>query len=185
MDSEGYADDGDDYAGFEDASAEIPSFSLPQYKYARTRVDDQYKAEIRAHINKLPITKRLKNEYYSCIYSLFAPSNVLANNAPRVHGIFIKSDPLKPLLIFAELYIKKVAVCSATQGDKLKYDVGALEHHILTVYTSFLTRTLGPDREGVVNGTSKVESISREERARDSNHYEVNKKTGVLGFGGK
>jgi len=185
LDSDGYADEGDDYAGFEEAGSEVQSFGSQQFKYARSRIDDQYKAEAKAYVNKLSVSSRLKKEYYSCIYALFAPSNVLANNAPRVHGFFIKSDPLKPLLIFAELYIKKVAACSATQGDKFKYDVGALEHNLLMVYTSYLTRSLGPDREGVTNGTSRAESITREERARDSINLDVHKKTGILGFGGK
>lgn len=184
MDSDSYIDEDDDFAGFGEALAEKPSFDRADLKYAQSRTSSQYKIEVLSFIKTLPITDRLKKEYYSCVYSLFAPEQVLANNNPRAESRFIKSDPLKRILIFAEQHIKLVAACSATKGDKLKINVGALEKYIHVVYEAYITRTLGSDREGIRNSVLTSESVSRAERSRESQWVTKPKKTGILNFGG-
>lgn len=184
MISERYEDDeGGDFAGFGEASAEKPHFDRDDLKYASTRTGSQYKEELLRFIDKLPITSRLKTEYYDCIYALFCPDQVLANNNPRAASRFFRSDPLKKQLIFAEQGIKLVATCNATKGDKLKITIGALERYILMVYEAFITRTIGPDREGIRNAVITSESSSRSERRKEQD-LTPQKKKGIFNIGG-
>lgn len=180
MDSDSYLEE-EDYAGFGEAAAEKPSFDRADLKYAIYRLSSQYKEEAIRHVKDLPITGRLKDEYYNCIFSLFAPENVLANNGPRVPSL-LKSDPLKRHLRLAELYIKKVAACSSTRGDRESFDVGGVERAIFMVYESFLTRTLGSDRENIRNAVLISESVSRSERPRES--ISKPKKSGIINLRG-
>ena len=183
MDSEGYADEDDDLGGFADAASEKPNFREGDLKYAKMRIDSPYKAEAYAHIRKMGVTGRLKVEYYSCIHSLFSQETVLANNFPRAESRFIRSDPLKAILIYGKQSIKRVAACSATKGDKLNYDVGALENNIYRVFLAFATRTLGDNRESLRNNTITTESSTRTPENNGYNSYQP-KKSGLLNLRG-
>ncbi len=183
MDSGCYEDE-DDYAGFGDAAAEKPSFREGDLKYARARMQSEFKIELLAFIKKLPITYRLKRDYYSFVHAAFCPEQVLANNNPRAESRFIKSDPLKKKLLSAELRLRMVTACVATKSDARKINIGLLEKEILDSLDAYISRSIGSDREGIRNSIIATEATSRAEKPRGDGMIKPKKKSGILNFGG-
>ncbi len=184
MDSDSYIDEDDDYAGFGEAAAEKPSFREGDLKYAQSRMNSEFKIELLAFIKNLPITYRLKRDYYSFVHASFCPEQVLANNNPRAESRFIKSDPLLKKLLAAELRLRMVTACVATKSDAKKINIGLLEKEILDSFEAYITRTIGSDREGIRNSIIATEATSRTEKPRGDGTIIQKKKTGILNFGG-
>lgn len=182
MDSDSYIEE-DDYAGFGEAAAEKPSFGRDDLKYAMNRATSPFKTELLAFIEKLPITYRLKRDYYSFVYALFSSEQVLANNNPRAESHFLRSDPLKKKLLSAELRLRMVSACSATKSDARKINISLLEKEILDTFDAYVSRSIGSDREGIRNSIIVAESRTRTEVPKPDNIIKP-KKSGILNFGG-
>ncbi len=184
MDSGSYVDEGDDYAGFSEASAEKPNFDRADLKYAQARTSSQFKIEFLSFISNLPVTYRLKRDLYSVIYTLFSPEQVLANNNPRAEPRFFRSDPLEKKLLSAELQIAIAIASTCTKSDSRKINTMLLQKEILDSFEAYVSRSIGSDREGIRNSIITTESMSRLERPRSQEVVNNKKKSGILNFGG-
>lgn len=182
MDSDSYLEE-EDYAGFGEAAAEKPTFREGDLKYAQSRMQSEFKTELLSFIKNLPITYRLKRDYYSFVHAAFCPEQVLANNNPRAESRFIKSDPLKKKLLAAELRLRMVTACVATKSDARKINIGLLEKEIIDSLDAYISRSIGSDREGIRNSIIATEATSRAGKARDD-VIKSKKKSGILNFGG-
>ncbi|MCK9576730.1 MAG: hypothetical protein M0R51_12475 [Clostridia bacterium] len=164
--------------GFGASSIERPSFSEDSLKYATMMGASPYLADIMGHIKSVAVTERYKRELISCVYSLFAREQVLANNSVRKLGIFGQNDPLKYVLIFAQLKLE-LTRCAATQEDMLSMNVSALEKNIMSVFEAYVSRSVGEKRERLINAELGTRNIQVQEVARP---YEVETKAKKKSF---
>jgi len=170
--------------GFGASNVERPRFSDDSLKYATMMGASPYLADIMGHIKTAAVTERYKREMVSCVYSLFAREQVLANNSIRKLGIFGQNDPLKYVLIFAQLKLE-LTRCAATQEDMLSMNVSALEKNVMSVFEAYVSRSVGEKRERLINAELGTRSIQVQEVTRPYETAELKKKKSFWSFGGK
>jgi len=181
-----YQDDdlGSTSFGFGASNVERPSFSDDSLKYATMMGASPYLADIMGHIKTAAVTERYKRELVSCVYSLFAREQVLANNSIRKLGMFGQNDPLKYVLIFAQLKLE-LTRCAATQEDMLSMNVSALEKNVMSVFEAYVSRSVGEKRERLINAEMGTRSIQVQEVTRPYETETKAKKKSFWSFGGK
>ncbi|MFA6887640.1 MAG: hypothetical protein WCQ65_11825 [Fermentimonas sp.] len=181
-----YQDDdlGSTSFGFGASNIERPSFSDDSLKYAKMMGESPYLADIMGHIKTAAVTERYKREMVSCVYSLFAREQVLANNSVRKLGMFGQNDPLKYVLIFAQLKLE-LTRCAATQEDMLSMNVSALEKNVMSVFEAYVSRSVGEKRERLINAEMGTRSIQVQEVTRPYETETKTKKKSFWSFGGK
>ncbi|MCK9575354.1 MAG: hypothetical protein M0R51_05305 [Clostridia bacterium] len=170
--------------GFGASNVERPSFSDDSLKYATMMGASPYLADIMGHIKTAAVTERYKREMVSCVYSLFAREQVLANNSVRKLGMFGQNDPLKYVLIFAQLKLE-LTRCAATQEDMLSMNVSALEKNVMSVFEAYVSRSVGEKRERLINAEMGTRSIQVQEVTRPYETETKAKKKSFWSFGGK
>jgi len=183
---EQYQDDdlGSTSFGFGASNVERPSFSDDSLKYATLMSKAPYLSDILGHVKHAPVTERYKSELVSCLYALFASEQVLANNSVRKLGVFGQNDPLKYVLIFAELKLK-LTRCAATQEDMLAINIAALEKNIMSVFEAYVSRSVGDKRERLINTEMGVRNVQVTEVSRPYETETKAKKKSFWSFGGK
>jgi hypothetical protein len=170
--------------GFGASNVERPSFTDDNFKYSTLMSSSPYLRDILGHIKSSPITGRYKRELVSCMYALFAGEQVIANNSVRKLGTFGHSDPLKYVLIFAQLKLE-LTRCAATQEDMLAINVAALEKNIMSVFEAYVSRSVGEKRERLINTEMGVRNVQVTEVSRPYETETKAKKRNFWSFGGK
>lgn len=171
--------------GFGASSTDRSAFERDDLKYAFLMGGSPYLVDIQAAIMKLPINTEYEQALIRCVNALFARERVLANNTVRKVGHFGHTDPLHFVRIFAQQSLVMTRT-HATQTDLRAVNAAELEKQILAVFEDYISRSIGPKRERLINNEMSSRQTAVTEMARYTNEgMTPKKKTGFFGFGGK
>lgn len=197
MDSEGYEngmesldEDGDDdvraLTGFGASIVERPTFERDDLKYATYMGTSPYLIDIQAAIMKMQISTNYQTSLLACVNALFTPERLLANNTLRKTGRFGHTDPLYYVRIFAQQSLIMTRT-DATQADLQSINAIAFERRVMAVFEDYLSRSVGPKRERLINNEISSRSVQASEIAKytDEGNTQQKKKRSFFGFGGR
>jgi hypothetical protein len=171
--------------GFGASGADRGAFERDDLNYSLLMGSSPYLTDIQAAIMKLPINTEYEQALIRCVNALFARERVLANNTIRKTGRFGQTDPLHFVRIFAQQALVMTRT-HATQADLQAVNAAELEKQILAVFEDYISRSIGPKRERLINNEMSTRQTAVTEMARYTNEGMNNqKKKGFFGFGGR
>jgi len=174
-------------SGFGASMVERPSFDRDDLKYAVHMGSSPYLIDIQSAIMKMPITTNYQRSLLGCVNSLFSVERLMANNTLRKTGRFGHTDPLYYVRVFAHQSLVMTRT-HATQADLQAVNAVEFEKRVLAVFEDYISRSVGPKRERLINNEITSRSVQASEIARytdEGNVQQKQKKKSFFGFGGR
>lgn len=158
-------------------------FGKAELEFLQYISKSQYLPGVLERIKQMPVTEEYKKALVDEAASLLSPETVYANSRV-VTGTFggTKLDEVKVKILDAKLRLR-LTRCAATKSDLRCVSAARIEGAILGVYVNYLSRSVGKDRERLIQEiASKSTSIS-ETRMASEESVPTPKKKSFWGIG--
>lgn len=186
FENDGSENEVEELSGFGASIVQRPSFDRDDLKYAVHMGTSPYLIDIQNAIMKMRVTTDYQVSLLSCVNALFAQERLMANNTLRKTGRFGHTDPLYYVRIFAQQSLVMTRT-HATQADLQAINAVEFEKRVLAVFEDYVSRSVGPKRERLINNEISSRSVQASEITKytDEGNAPQKKKRGLFGFGGK
>lgn len=137
------------------------SFSREDLINAKLLRGSSYKAVGIELIKDLTAMQELKQSLARWVHAYLSDDTVLADNSVRKKGMFKTIDPVDYLRLKAKLDLN-VACLSATKFDTMQSWYGDIQEQLLYVFDCYVSRSIGKDRERLINSKLATETTMRQ-----------------------
>jgi hypothetical protein len=145
----------------------------------------QYLPGVLERIRQMPVTEEYKKALVDEAASLLSPETVYANSRV-ITGTFggTKLDEVKVKILDAKLRLR-LTRCAASKADLRCVSASRIEGAILGVYVNYLSRSVGKDRERLIQEIASKSTNISETRIASEESVPTPRKKSFWGIGRK
>lgn len=167
------------------ASFNASEFGKAELEFLQYISRSQYLPGLLERIKQMPVTEEYKKALVDEAASLLSPETVYANSRV-VTGPFggTKLDEVKVKILDAKLRLR-LTRCAASKADLRCVSASRIEGAILGVYVNYLSRSVGKDRERLIQEIASKSTNISETRIASEESVPTPRKKSFWGIGRK
>lgn len=165
-----YSENTEDYDNYSDVErsrgalddmsdiSSVFSFSREDLINAQNLRSSPYRLKALKLISGINGSMELKQAYAAWVQAYFTEEVILANNTPPKSKLFGQSsDPLAVMIANADLALAKCKIASS-HYDRNQLWYATLPDQLFSVFRSYISRSVGPERERIITGRTVAAS---------------------------